>query len=228
MLGYLYGWIITLVVLLLLAAALMTAPIRIRGEIRRVGSDDDMEFSVRALFGLIYLKKRIPILRFTGTGFDFRQENDKLDIGGEGYESLLDRIDVQKMTEMIENSKKMLLRTEDLTGWIRQMLRRVNLKEWKWNTSVGVDDAMWTAMITGMIWSLKTTSIGVISQLVRLTSTPLLTVEPDYRRAHFSTEWSCIAQIRFGYAILAGLQLLLRMKRAKGGVKLWQNILFKA
>jgi hypothetical protein len=53
-------------------------------------------------------------------------------------------------------------------------------------------------------------------------------VNPVYDRPAFTTEWSCIAQIRFGYAILAGLQLFIRLKKWKGGVKLWQNILFKA
>lgn len=228
MLGYMYGWMTTAAVVLLFLAAVMISPVRIRGEFSRTGSDDDMEFVVRALFGLVCYRKRIPVLRFVGTGVDMKLDNEETRIADQKQYSVMDRIDPERIAEMMKNVKERLARTDDLTGWTRQMLRKIKLKEWKWSTTVGVNDAMWTAMVTGMLWSLKTTSIGVISQLVRLTSAPQLTVEPDYGKAQFSTRWSCIAQISFGYAILAGLQLLFRMKRSKGGVKLWQNILFRA
>ena len=43
-------------------------------------------------------------------------------------------------------------------------------------------------MITGMVWSVKTTSMGVMSQLIRLIANPKISVEPVYEKAHFSTE----------------------------------------
>ena len=137
-------------------------------------------------------------------------------------------INMEKINHYIQHVKEILRKTDNLTGLARQTLSRVEVRKWEWHTHVGTGDAMWTAMATGMIWSVKTTAIGVISQLLRLQAEPQASVRPEYRAAHLSTRFTCIAQIRFGYAILAGMQLFVRIIRTEGGVKLWQNILFKA
>ena len=110
----------------------------------------------------------------------------------------------------------LLKQTDDLFGWVRKTLGHVQLTECTWKTKVGTDDAMWTAMITGMVWSVKTSSMGVMSQLIRLIANPKISVEPVYEKAHFSTEGDFTAKISFGYAIYAGIRLMVQMKKSKG------------
>lgn len=87
---------------------------------------------------------------------------------------------------------------------------------------------MWTAMATGALWSVKTTTLGVLSQFVKLKAEPKVDVKPIYAQPCFTTEWSCVAKIGFGNAIMAGIHLLVRLKKAKEGVQAWRTLLFKA
>lgn len=130
---------------------------------------------------------------------------------------------------LLEKAKMILYDSKILAGWVKRVLARINIWDWHWNTTVGTGDAYWTSMATGAAWSAQTTILGTLSRLVQMKEMPIINVYPVFDdKAHFSTSWSCIAKIRFGHAILAGLHLMLRMKRVKGGFKAWQNILSKA
>lgn len=213
---------------MLIIIVILASPIVVNGKVRWVGEDEDAELNIRALFGLIRYQYKIPYVRFTGKSLKLEEEVNQSDVGINTWKQFNDEIDAEKVTSFIDKFKHILYITRDLKGWIRGTLSKVNITEWKWSTAVGTGDAMWTAMATGSLWSVKTSIIGVISQMVHVKAQPMMEVSPNFQKAAFATEWSCIAQIRFGYAILAGLQLLVRMKKWKGGVKAWQNTLFKA
>ncbi|MHA7962943.1 DUF2953 domain-containing protein [Paenibacillus sp. CAU 1782] len=224
-----YGWIMTGGLFFVLAlVVLLSSPIVIDGYYRRSGNKDDAQFTVKLLYGLIKYRVKVPFVRFTGKSLQLKEHISTSSAGQSDSHKQNDEIDAERVVRMIDKWKQLLEMTRDFTGVVKHALERVDVHRWQWSTSVGTGDAMWTAMATGLVWSIKTSAIGLLSQVVRLKSHPELKVDPVYDRPAFTTEWSCIAQIRFGYAILAGLQLFIRMKKWKGGVKLWQNILFKA
>ncbi|WP_028610487.1 DUF2953 domain-containing protein [Paenibacillus harenae] len=228
-LGYPYGWIAAAgLFFLLIFTIILMSPVVINGHLRRMGSNDDAELRIKALYGIIRFRYKVPLIEFTGTTLQMKKQVETENAGINTWKQFADEIDTDRVVGSIDKMKKILQLTKDLKGWVRQTMTRVSLVEWKWTTSVGTGDAMWTAMATGFVWSVKTSILGILSQIVILKAEPEMQVQPNYKNSAFTTEWSCIAQIRFGYAILAGLQLLVRMKKAKGGVKAWQNILFKA
>ncbi|MDQ8735503.1 DUF2953 domain-containing protein [Paenibacillus sp. LHD-38] len=228
MLGYPYGWITAAsLFFLLILVVVLSSQVVIKGQMRRIGNDDDAEVNIKALFGIIRYTKKVPIMQFTGTSIQLKEEVSNTSAGINTWKQFNEEIDADKVANAIDKFKHLLQMTRNLTGWVRKTLTKVRLLEWNWSTSVGTGDAMWTAMSTGLVWSVKTSIIGVLSQMVKLKTEPNMNVQPNYQQSAFTTEWSCIAQIRFGYAILAGLQLLVRMRKMKGGVKAWQNILFK-
>ncbi|MDQ6418280.1 DUF2953 domain-containing protein [Paenibacillus sp. LHD-117] len=229
MLSHPYGLIVAggfFLVMLFIAAC--TSQVVINGYIKRIGSDDDAEIRIKALFGLIKFQYKMPIARIDGLSIKVQEEVSSKNAGINTWKEYNDEIDPERVVSMLDKFKQVLHLTRDLTGWMKKTLTKVRLVEWNWSTSVGTGDAMWTAMATGMVWSVQSSVLGVLSQIVHLKAEPDMKVNPVFERPVFATEWSCIAQIRFGYAILAGLQLLLRMKKTKGGVKAWQNILSKA
>ncbi|WP_138753454.1 DUF2953 domain-containing protein [Paenibacillus sinopodophylli] len=229
MLSYPYGWMTAAsLFFLLISILILSSQVVIKGHLRRIGHNDDAEVNIKALFGIIRYTLKVPIIQFTGTSVQLKEEVSKTSAGINTWKEFNEDIDPEKVVSSIEKFKHLLQMTRNLTGWVRKTLTKVRLLEWNWNTSVGTGDAMWTAMSTGLVWSVKTSIIGVLSQMVKLKTEPKMNVQPIYQRSAFTTEWSCIAQIRFGYAILAGLQLFVRMRKMKGGVKAWQNILFKA
>lgn len=229
MLSYPYGWITAAsLFFLLILAGVIASPVVITSRMNRSGDDDNIEVDVKAILGLFRYQVHVPTIDFRGLSLHFHEKSEGSRPGMTSTDEMDDEINTDKIAKAIDKMKDIVHMTNNLKGWARQTLTRVRLTEWKWSTSVGTGDAMWTAMTTGFIWSIKTTMIGVISQMVKLRAEPRLVVSPVYQKACFTTEWSCIAQIPFGYAILAGLQLLVRIRKEKGGVKAWQNILFKA
>lgn len=229
MLSYPYGWITAAsLFFLLILTVVLTSPVVINGHLRRIGNNDDAEIKVKALYGIIRYRFKVPIFQFSGTSVQMKKHVSMTGAGINTWKQYNDELDADKVASRIDKMKLILQLTRNLKGWVRHTLRKVRLVEWNWSTSVGTGDAMWTAMATGLVWSIQTSILGLLSQMVKLNAEPKMDVQPIYQQPAFSTEWSCIAQIRFGYAILAGLQLLVRMKKVKGGVKAWQNILFKA
>lgn len=228
MLGHPYGWIWAGGFFLLLVVIVLSSPVVVNGFVRRIGNNDDAELSVKALFGLIQYRFKVPFMSMNGMALKVNEQVSASGAGLDTWKEFNDQIDKDKVVSALEKYKQLLRLTRDLKGWARDTLSKVNLMEWRWSTSIGTGDAMWTAMATGAVWSVKTGIIGVLSQMVQLKNGPIMEVKPNFNQPAFTTEWSCIAQIRFGYAILAGLQLLVRMKKWKGGVKAWQNILFRA
>jgi hypothetical protein len=229
MLSYPYGWITAAgLFFLLILIVILSSQVVVVGHLRRLGDNDDVELNIKALYGIIRYKFKVPIIQFTGTSVQLKEQVSKTNVSANTWSQYYEDIDADKVMKSIDKFKHILEITRNLKGWVRQTLSKVSLIEWKWSTSVGTGDAMWTAMATGALWSVKTSIIGVLSQMVKLKAEPKMIVQPIYLGSVFRTEWSCIAQIRFGYAILAGLQLSVRMRKWKGGVKAWQNILFKA
>ncbi|WP_102710761.1 DUF2953 domain-containing protein [Paenibacillus castaneae] len=231
MLGHPYGWITAagLFFLVIFAIALiLSSHVVIIGNFRREEQNDDAQISIKALYGMIKYHYKVPAIHFTGSTLQLKEQISSISAGMDSSEQNDNEIDADKVAKGIDKMKQVLQLTKNLMGWVRQTLTKVSIIEWKWSTSVGTGDAMWTAMATGLVWSVQTSVLGVLSQMVKLKAEPQMSVEPIYQQPAFTTEWTCIAQIRFGYAILAGLQLLVRRKKGKGGVKAWQNILFKA
>lgn len=230
MLGYPYGWLIAAGLFFLLLLIVAVSPVVIQGNIKRMGNDDDANLSVRALLGIINYQWKLPIAKFKGMGMEYKQEITAENLGGAQQDTSNKQVNAHTIMRSIDMVQMMLKHTDDLIGWVRKTLGHVQITDWQWRTKVGAGDAMWTAMITGMVWSVKTTSIGVMSQILRLIANPSLAVEPVYDKAHFSTEGHFTAKISFGYVIYAGVRLMMRIKKAKGlpkGIIGWQRILLR-
>ncbi|MFC4777515.1 DUF2953 domain-containing protein [Paenibacillus sp. GCM10023252] len=226
MFSYPHGWIgMTAAGLffLLIFALIAGSKVNIRSHIKRDGSNDDIVIHVNALYGAVKRTIHIPLVRFTGRAVELKQEvKNGL---GSGVTEKNDEIDANKVANALEKMKQVVILTQNLTGIARRTLAKVSLTEWEWKTAVGSGDAMWTAMATGAVWSMKTTLIGLLSQLLKLKTEPAVQVQPDYNKSGFSTEWSCTASIRLGSAMLAGLQFVARMKKSKQDLAAWRNVM---
>ncbi|QYR19954.1 DUF2953 domain-containing protein [Paenibacillus sp. sptzw28] len=230
MLGFPLGWMIAAGLFFLLVFTAGMSPLTIRGHIKRVGDDDEAELRIRALLGLINYRWRLPDIRFKGFSMELKKEIFAEDLTDSKQQSTMANIDVHKIMRNFGKFELILKQSSNLFGLARRMLGRVKLTEWQWRTAVGTNDAMWTAMVTGFVWSAKTTAIGLLSQIVRLTADPQLSVEPVYNEPHFSTEGTFTANIRLGYALLAGIVLMSRIRKAEATQKRvhgWRRILMR-
>ncbi|HOQ09601.1 MAG TPA: DUF2953 domain-containing protein [Syntrophomonadaceae bacterium] len=107
--------------------------------------------------------------------------------------------------EKIVFTKKMLSVTQ-------RFLRYVHIKELRWYSICGGEDAMETALRTGSLWAAKGIIIGVASSLCRLHHFHIK-VEPDFAAQRLWSYWTGIFQVRLVHIMVIGAHICVWMIR---------------
>jgi hypothetical protein len=224
-------WIVTIIVIvfLLLTAIFLLSKIKINIWIRKREKDENIVFKIRMLFGLIRLHYDMPMMKVENLEEGIVLEVDRHNnLGQEKKNHNEKQVNKRIIDHWLNIFQQVLDATDSFKVWLKRTLSRLSITNLEWSTNFCVGDAAYTAVATGMLWSTKTFIIGWLSHQVQLVDSPRLFVVPVYDdHPHFSSEMSCIVQISCGYAIYAGLVLIVRVLKVKGGVKRWKTILSK-
>ncbi|GMK37913.1 hypothetical protein PCCS19_09670 [Paenibacillus sp. CCS19] len=225
MAAFSHGWIwwAAAGLFFLLGLLIWFSPIVLTTQMKKINLDDDLEVHIKALYGIVRLKWHMPVLEWTNRGIKVRTEKDNMEGHGEQEE----KMDAARVLSMTNRLKMIVAQVEGAASLITKVLQKVKVEEWRWITEVGTGDAMWTAMCTGMLWSVKTTAIGVASQLVQLVASPVIDVQPAYNRTCLVSEWKLAARMRLGQAGIAGIRLISGMRKLKAGTAGLQRVLPK-
>jgi hypothetical protein len=197
----------------------------------RVKDNDHFFVHLKLLGGLISYKMDVPILEYRGVYGGIivkmksimRIRNKELQPKKQKQEFTPERI-----SDMYHWGRVLLAHVKEFTSWLQQMLTHVKCTEFRWDTRLGIGDAAETALATGMLWAVKSTLFGYIFQYVHLETKPKLSIQPQYNRPEFSTEFSCHASIRIGFLVYSMLVLVWRIMKSKGGLRTWRNVIFRA
>ncbi len=100
-------------------------------------------------------------------------------------------------------------------GIVKTFLKKISVKQFEWHTLIGIGDAAHTGVISGAIWAIKGSIIGMLSHYLNFKEMPHIMVTPHFQAVVSQTKIKCIFQFRIGHAILAGLKLI---KFWKGGL----------
>ncbi|MGI6434899.1 MAG: DUF2953 domain-containing protein [Syntrophomonadaceae bacterium] len=94
--------------------------------------------------------------------------------------------------------------------FLHLLLKRLVVQKMVWKTWLGVDDAMLTAVGTGLVWAVKG---SLVSYLTRICSVRAIKIEvnPDFYTARCSTQLDCIFKIRLVHYIY--ILIWMRLKR---------------
>ena len=214
------------VALVAIVTVILASSLQMRIRYSLMGANNDFSIELKALFGLVRYRYAVPAVRLKGL---FRL----MLLTEQGGTAVPDRDRAMTVTkETVERyfrlSRKMMAFTSGFTDWMKGTLSRVTCNELNWRTRIGLGDAPDTAIASGIAWGLKTTALAFLFRNVNLKTKPTIRVEPLFNRTLFSTELSCILKIRAVHAIIAGMLLLFRILKVKGGLKTWRNILFRA
>lgn len=195
----------------------------------RQNHNDHAYIDIRGFFGWIKFRYEVPVIKFKNWKDGFLVKTEKVEnFRPDSFDQNKGLLNRETIIRFYEKSKLLLANIFNFSEWFTETLTHMRCTKLRWVTYIGIGDAPDTAITTGIVWGLKSSLLGYVQKFIHLDSTPLMAVNPQYNRTHFSTEMSCILKIRLGYAIIAGLLLIVRMMKVKGGVKTWQNILFKA
>ncbi len=221
-----WAWIAGAVAVLILAVA--QSKIKICLSFVHMEQNDEIRIDVRSLFGLIRYRYIVPMLRFHGwlEGLELKSEKTNPNNGGFQGESKR-KIDFDKIKEAIDNFRILLNNCFKFNQWFRRLLSHFHCTELNWKTSAGIGDAAETAVVVGTLWGLKTSLLGYIFRTIRLETRPELQVMPVFNQNVFMTEGICRLHIRLWHLVVAGLQLLFRILKIKGGLRAWKKVLLR-
>lgn len=226
-----WWWLWILVAAASVGLLLYFSPIAVHLTYSRLQGDDKLKLTVKVLYGMISFKFKVPLMRFQGLlkGFSVKTDTDYKEPDKKDFEPNPTRhINKDEIVDFYLKLKHAVRHTFGMVDWLKETMSMVHFTQLDWTTRIGIGDAADTAITTGLIWGIKSSTLGYLFQFLHLDAKARINVVPMYNQTLFTTECLCIAKIRLGHAIIAGLHLLVRILRVKGGIKAWQNILFKA
>ncbi|MBD0380642.1 DUF2953 domain-containing protein [Paenibacillus sedimenti] len=220
-----------IIVILIVIAIIIALVSYIRGELyfSRVKDDDTLSMNVRAFFGLVRYRYVIPIIQFKGLAQGIIVKSETATRSSDGLkDEMKDHLTKEKVLDSFKQGKIALENTLNMYDWMKQTLAKVECTELKWITRIGIGDAPETAITTGAIWGIKSSLIGFAARFVRLRTKPCVDVVPQYNEPQFSTEFRLAGRIRVWFILFAGIRLLARAAKIKGGIRAWYQIFLKA
>lgn len=213
----------------LLLWMILASWIRILISFTRLDGNDELTVDAHALFGLVKLRYTIPIMRLRSLQEGLELKAERVDKNKNEMRSEREHaVTLHKIRQAFANARLLLEHCFQFNEWLHSVISRVRCTSLVWNTSVGLSDAAQTAIATGVLWSLKTSLLSWLLRRIRLETQPRLKVMPAFNQWQFTTELLCKLQIRLGTVLVAGFRLLVRIARTKGGIKIWQRVLFRA
>lgn len=192
---------------------------------KRNGKDDKVKTNVKAWFGLIDIRTEVPMIDFSE---DLSGTESQLNI--ESPNETIDKTKFKvKPFEIMQLNQRIyhwIKKIHDLHKIAKKFLKTVRLDKLEWHSAIGTGDAAQTGVLSGMGWGVKSSLIGLISSHVTLRALPRIHVQPLFQEKRVETELKCMIRFRIGHAILAGIRILLNLRKRRDDK--WQNTQFKA
>ncbi|WP_442595483.1 DUF2953 domain-containing protein [Neobacillus sp. D3-1R] len=207
--------IIALIILLIIIITIIWTKLTIILDFYHGNDNDHLKLEFKIWFGLIKYKKDIPLIKIDDNSPSIIYE----DKTKKGKNEKTSKEEVKQVTEndiqrSLRNAKRLLEHVVGLHSIVKHFLTKVKVKKVEWHSVIGVGDAMYTGVLTGAIWALKGSIVGLISHYMKLKDMPRMTVTPYFQQTVNQTRFRCMFQFRIGQAMLAGIKLI---KFWKGG-----------
>lgn len=211
--------------LFILLTIIFITTLQISIHFKRNGKDDKVKTNIKAWFGLIDIRTEVPIIDFSE---DLSGTESQLNI--ESPNETIDKSEFKvKPSEIMQVNQRIyhwIKKIHDLHKIVKRFLKRVRLDKLEWHSAIGTGDAAQTGVLTGVSWGIKSSLIGLISSYVTLRALPRIHVQPLFQEKRVETELKCMIRFRIGHAILAGIRILLNLRKRRDDK--WQNTQFKA
>lgn len=183
---------------------------------KHVSDDDSFKIVFRALFGLIKYKMDVPLIKIDDDSpTAVIKSKVKTGQAEETKKEESTQISAENLLNSIKDVQTLLNHVVSLHKIIQHFLKKVKVTQFEWKTMIGTGDAASTGMISGAVWAVKGSIIGIISHYCQLHAKPELMVQPHFQFAVSQTMFTCMLQFRIGHAMIAGIKLF---KFWKGGI----------
>lgn len=170
--------------------------------------NDDLKIELRALFGLIKYKKTIPLIKIDEDSPTLVMKEETELQGKQETVEETKQFSASDLLIFLSNSKELLNHVVQFHRIVRSFLAKLTIKHIEWSSIVGLGDAAHTGMISGAIWAVKGSIIGIISNYMMLKDMPKINIYPQFQGMASETLFSCMIQFRIGHAMMAGIKLV--------------------
>jgi hypothetical protein len=156
-------------------------------------------------------------------------QTDKNGVKGASSARTSDHTMDQELLEDIRHATTELSHIQFIS-MIVKILKQIHFTSWYWYTTVGTTDAMWSAMLTGAVWSFKGTLLGMLSRFSPLERQPQVTVYPHFSRASFVSELHVACELRLWVFVLAAIyyvRVKLNLQSVWKVIAKWQKRILK-
>jgi hypothetical protein len=203
-----------LLVLVLLVLVIMTK-VKVGINYFHAQDDDSLKVEFRALFGLIKYKLDVPLIKVDENSPTIVvEEKVKKGEEEETKQKGTEQFSAEELLDGFKDLKTLLEHVVSFHRIVRHFCKKVDITQIEWQTVMGTGDAASTGMLTGAVWAVKGSIIGILSHYFRIQNSPNLSVHPHFQLAVTQTSFKCMLQFRIGHAMVAGIKLV---KFWKGG-----------
>ncbi|SFM16656.1 DUF2953 domain-containing protein [Salibacterium qingdaonense] len=214
------GWVIAAAaVLLVLCLVTAATPVTLTLRVKYKQQKQDIQVTI-TLWHLFYKTIHLPLLALDEeTGSILAREKTESSMGKEQEKKV--RETPEEMRSQWETIQLWLRHMNDLRPLLFRFLYTWKINKFRWKTRFGTGDAAWTGLISGVAWSVKQTTGGLLSAVMKLNCSPEVSVSPEFQRRTFESEFVCMVTVRVGHAIITGIRV---MKHVRGDVfALWKK-----
>jgi hypothetical protein len=213
---------IALIAIILLFLLIIFSKLTIHLNFFHHNDNDELIVVFKLWFGLIKYTLNVPLIKIDDNSPSIvLKGNTSMGDSGEGESSSkVQQVDKDDIVTKLSDTKEIIQHVVNMHVIVSKFMKRIVIKYFEWHSLVGVGDAAHTGIITGALWTLKGSVIGMLSNFLRLKEMPVLSVTPHFQMAIIQTRITCIIQFRIGYAILAGLNLIKFWKGGRPNLKM--------
>ena len=217
------NWLfIALIIIILFILLIIFSKLTILLNYFHHNDNDELKIQFRIWFGLIRYTLNVPLVKIddNSPSIVVKGSTQMGDSSEKESPTKEGQITKEGLMAKLTNAKEVIQHVSNMNVIVSKFIKRIVIKHFEWHSLVGVGDAAHTAIITGALWTLKGSIMGMLSHFLRLKEMPVLSITPHFQLAIIQTHITCIFQFRIGYAILAGLKLIKFWKGGRPNLKM--------
>ncbi|EIT85464.1 hypothetical protein A374_09513 [Fictibacillus macauensis ZFHKF-1] len=179
--------------------------------------DDDFLRVKLVLWKWLHYTYTLPVVKVKPT--EQKIEVKKKTKSNAGTSAKEEDITPRSIKRSLRDFKKFLFHVQGFYKIFRRFLQKVNVSDVEWQSRFGLGDACHTATAVGVLWSVKSNSLGVLSRFVQLKNVKNVMITPVYQGMYTETRISCMVSFKIGHAMTVMFQILKHWRRMRSDEK---------
>lgn len=200
--------------LLVIIVIVTLLTVRIELDYRRKEENDSLSIHIATMGGLIRFKRHFPVLILHANDPSVQVNETRSGTLGANKKQK-HRLTLDWVQHMRKNWQRLRSAVADLYGIIQVFLSKVRCRRLVWHSVIGTGDAAEAGMLTGLIWGLKSVSLRLGTNFIKMETVPSIQVTPDFTHPRLETHFTCIVKFRLGQAILTAIRIFFHIKKIK-------------